>query len=66
MEKVLPKDVYEVTRNADTERPLQVNTGIRMKRNLLLRCLRQSISGELLVAAKLFEQDNKDSVIYKR
>jgi hypothetical protein len=32
-----------VTRNADTERPLQVNTGIRMKRNLLLRCLRQSI-----------------------
>jgi hypothetical protein len=39
MEKVLPKDVYEVTRNADTERPLQVNTGIRMKRNLLLRCL---------------------------
>jgi hypothetical protein len=41
--KVLPKDVYEVTRNADTERPLQVNTGIRMKRNLLLRCLRQSI-----------------------
>jgi hypothetical protein len=42
MEKVLPKDVYEVTRNADTERPLQVNTGIRMKRNLLLR-LRQSI-----------------------
>jgi hypothetical protein len=43
MEKVLPKDVYEVTRNADTERPLQVNTGIRMKRNLLLRCLRQSI-----------------------
>jgi hypothetical protein len=47
--KVLPKDVYEVTRNADTERPLQVNTGIRMKRNLLLRCLRQSISGELLV-----------------
>jgi hypothetical protein len=41
MEKVLPKDVYEVTRN-DDERPLQVNTGIRMKRNLLLR-LRQSI-----------------------
>jgi hypothetical protein len=39
MEKVLPKDV--LTRNADTERPLQVNTGIRM--NLLLRCLRQSI-----------------------
>jgi hypothetical protein len=30
---------YEVTRNADTERPLPGNTGIRMKKELL-RCLR--------------------------
>jgi hypothetical protein len=36
MEKVLPEDVYEVTRNADTERPLQENIGITDDRNLLL------------------------------
>jgi hypothetical protein len=30
--KVLPEDVYEVTRNADTERPFTGNTGIQMKK----------------------------------
>jgi peptide-methionine (R)-S-oxide reductase len=37
--KILPEDVYEVSRNADTERPLQENIGTPMKRNVLLRRL---------------------------
>jgi hypothetical protein len=40
MEKVLPKEVYLVTRRADTERPLQENIGIPTKRCLLLRYLK--------------------------
>jgi peptide methionine sulfoxide reductase MsrB len=30
VEKILPEDVYEVSRNADTERPLQENIGTPM------------------------------------
>jgi hypothetical protein len=67
--KVLP-NVYEVTRNADTERPFTGKYWNTDEKNLLLRCLRQSIISfwiNFLVAALwLFEQDNKDSVIYKK
>jgi hypothetical protein len=45
MEKVLPEDAYEVTRNADTERPLQENIGITGRQELIIVRHGKTISG---------------------
>jgi peptide methionine sulfoxide reductase MsrB len=68
--KIFYQDVYEVSRNADTERPLQENIGTPMKRNVLLPLVEINFFArgkifEQLRLAKFFEQDSKSSVVYK-
>jgi peptide methionine sulfoxide reductase MsrB len=64
VEKILPEDVYEVSRNADTERPLQENIGTPMyycwEINFCSSGAKFSNCGW-----PSFEQDSKSSVVYK-
>jgi hypothetical protein len=59
MEKVLPEDVYEVTEMLILKRPLQGNTGIRMKKEpITAACGNQLFRSELnflvAVAGRVF------------
>ncbi|WP_371535201.1 MULTISPECIES: peptide-methionine (R)-S-oxide reductase MsrB [unclassified Flavobacterium] len=71
--KVLPEDVYEVTRNADTERPFTGkywNTDEKGTYYCAACGNKLFRSGAKFSSScgwpSFFEQDNKDSVIYKK
>jgi hypothetical protein len=61
-------DVYDVTRNADTKDLLQENIGTLMRKERIIVAgnkLFRSGAKFSVIAAKIFEQDNKNSVVYK-